>query len=625
MVKRLLWTPLAIGFSAKDADTLLETLKASKITKSEPVPCTVCNDSAPHNMRYRLVRCSCKACAQEAPHAKCPWRGKTLHCEKLHTVDIFETGKHLTETRAPTQPRLSAEMKDFARTMTAQGLTPVRIRNGIMRGFNLAPEDLPALAKVQRFCQHYASSKLGSNDYLKEMRKLVQDAAFNSEMDELESFTFTQDIDAGGLPVVGIGSDQNPFVVGITTKRLLMRASRDATSFILHVDATFKLNQLGYPVIVVGLSDCARAFHLVALFVSSQRKEVHYIEMFPALHRIYRRVTGNEMIVDKVLGDADDAQFNGIRQGFRGNAEVKYLMCFYHVIAKVFEKTCAMRDPQAKLVMSGVYDMHFALSAEEFILTKARVIKQWAQNPELATFSQYFQARWLTGRYTHWQVFHTARGWATTNNPVEQYNRTLKRHYTLHSRLKMGSLIGQFLTCCTSESLSGKTVASQPVIPASTLRRSKQLAAAKLLHEYMPTRGSIEFLLDDDDLTIPPESMRVISKPCPRVFDPEVGRTHESLMVTAQQGVHLSRMEIAEMPSFGWLVDTKARTCACRFYQKYAACIHLAYALSVRGQLGTGQRETLVYRGPNKKRRLQSENQQESGRPPQNGYALDRR
>ncbi|KAE9152862.1 hypothetical protein PF006_g2946 [Phytophthora fragariae] len=103
----------------------------------------------------------------------------------------------------------------------------------------------------------------------------------------------------------------------------------------------------------------------------------------------------------------------------------------------------------------------------------------------------------------------------------------------------MCSLIGQFLTCCTSESLSGKTFASQPVIPASTLRRSKQLAAANLLHEYMPTRGSMEFLLDDDDLTIPPESMRVISKPCPRVFDLEVGRTHEALMVTAQQGVHL--------------------------------------------------------------------------------------
>ncbi|KAE9126566.1 hypothetical protein PF010_g5228 [Phytophthora fragariae] len=266
------------------------------------------------------------------------------------------------------------------------------------------------------------------------MRKLVQDAAFNSQMDELESFTFTQDKDAGGLPVFGNRSNQNPFVVGVITKRLLMQASRDARSFILPVDATFKLNQLGIPVIVVGLSDCARAFHLVALFVSLQRKEVHYIEMSTALHRIYRRVTGNEMIVDKVLGDADDAQFNGIRQVFRGNAEVKYLMCFYHVIAKVFEKTRAMQDPLAQVVMSGVYDMHFALSAEEFILTKARVIAQWAENPELATFSRYFQAQWLTGRYTHGQVFHTARGWATTNNPVEQYNQTFKRQYTLHSR-----------------------------------------------------------------------------------------------------------------------------------------------------------------------------------------------
>nr|KAE8932409.1 hypothetical protein PF009_g17560 [Phytophthora fragariae] len=220
--------------------------------------------------------------------------------------------------------------------------------------------------------------------------------------------------------------------------------------------------------------------------------------MSTALHRIYRRVTGNEMIVDKVLGDADDAQFNGIRQVFRGNAEVKYLMCFYHVIAKVFEKTRAMQDPLAQVVMSGVYDMHFALSAEEFILTKARVIAQWAENPELATFSRYFQA-----------------------------------HITKRSSVSIR---------CTAESLSGKTFTSQPVIPASTLRRSKQLAAANLLHEYMPTRGSIEFLLDDDDLTIPPESMRVISKPCPRVFDPDVGRTHEALMVTAQQGVHLSRM-----------------------------------------------------------------------------------
>jgi hypothetical protein len=50
----------------------------------------------------------------------------------------------------------------------------------------------------------------------------------------------------------------------------------------------------------------------------------------------------------------------------------------------------------------------------------------------------------------------------------------------------------------------------------------------------MPNRGSFEFLLDDDHLNIPPESMCAISKLWPPVFDPGVGRTHEALIVTAQ-------------------------------------------------------------------------------------------
>ncbi|KAF1779264.1 hypothetical protein GQ600_19102 [Phytophthora cactorum] len=38
--------------------------------------------------------------------------------------------------------RLTSEMKVFAQEMTAQGLKPVRIRNAILRRFNLAPEEL---------------------------------------------------------------------------------------------------------------------------------------------------------------------------------------------------------------------------------------------------------------------------------------------------------------------------------------------------------------------------------------------------------------------------------------------------------------------------------------------------
>ncbi|EGZ16163.1 hypothetical protein PHYSODRAFT_510105, partial [Phytophthora sojae] len=132
------------------------------VTKSELVPCTVCTVAEPHNMRYRLRRCSCRSCTEEAPYAKCPWRAKTLHCEKVDHVDIYETSKHVTAMRTAPEPRLTSEMKVVAREMTAQGLKPVRIRNAILRKFNLAAEELPALSKIQRFCQYYASTKLAA-------------------------------------------------------------------------------------------------------------------------------------------------------------------------------------------------------------------------------------------------------------------------------------------------------------------------------------------------------------------------------------------------------------------------------------------------------------------------------
>jgi hypothetical protein len=67
-------------------------------------------------------------------------------------------------------------------------------------------------------------------------------------------------------PIVGNGCDGNPFVVGVSTKKLLRQADRDPSTFVLHINATYKLTQVGYPVVVVGVSDRERRFHLLAIF-----------------------------------------------------------------------------------------------------------------------------------------------------------------------------------------------------------------------------------------------------------------------------------------------------------------------------------------------------------------------
>ncbi|KAG6619577.1 uncharacterized protein IUM83_18903 [Phytophthora cinnamomi] len=211
----------------------------------------------------------------------------------------------------------------------------------------------------------------------------------------------------------------------MSTKRLLRNAIRGPGTFVLHLDARYTLNCVGYPVLVCGITDASRAFHLIALFTSSQLQQCHFTAALVALRRIYARVNGKEMIVKCVLGDADKVQHNAFAEGFP-DCEFRYLMFFYHVIAKLREKSCLLSSERTVLVFRGIYDLHFSGSEAEHKDRKGKTLREWAGHDDYATFSAYVEAQWLQGKFTNWQCHHTPTGFATTNNPVEQFNRTLK-------------------------------------------------------------------------------------------------------------------------------------------------------------------------------------------------------
>ncbi|KAG2778060.1 hypothetical protein Pcac1_g11675 [Phytophthora cactorum] len=155
------------------------------------------------------------------------------------------------------------------------------------------------------------------------------------------------------MPVVGNGSDARPFLVGMTTKALLRNAVRDPGTFVLHLDATFKLNSVGYPVLVCGITDASRSFHLLALFITSQLQEGNYSAAHLTLRRIYARVNGMEMRVTYVLGDADKAQYKAFRCVF-ADSQFTYLMCFYHVVAKLRDRSRGLSSELVALVFRGI-------------------------------------------------------------------------------------------------------------------------------------------------------------------------------------------------------------------------------------------------------------------------------
>ncbi|ETM30570.1 hypothetical protein L914_21753 [Phytophthora nicotianae] len=205
----------------------MEDTEVFVIVKSQLVPCVVCVLTKPHKMRYRLLMCSSETCNAATPYDACRWKGKVLTCQSLYRVIIMETGGHETLVNPPPFQKKKNQddprLKDYGREMATQGLKPARIRNGMARRFGLAETEMPTLRQIDQL-------------------------AYGPTVSDTTPFSFGWERDARGKPDVGNDSDENPFLVGLTTKRLLLNAARDPESFVFHMGATFKLNQVGYPV-----------------------------------------------------------------------------------------------------------------------------------------------------------------------------------------------------------------------------------------------------------------------------------------------------------------------------------------------------------------------------------------
>ncbi|KAG6615452.1 Intraflagellar Transport Protein 52 [Phytophthora cinnamomi] len=109
-----------------------------------------------------------------------------------------------------------------------------------------------------------------NHDRVEGLTAWIRERAYSRSEPMTQAFTFAWRMDDLSKPIVGNGSDMKPFLVGISTKALMSRLTVPPESFIHHLDGTYKTNQCDYPILVVGVSDRSRRFHLAALFVMSK-------------------------------------------------------------------------------------------------------------------------------------------------------------------------------------------------------------------------------------------------------------------------------------------------------------------------------------------------------------------
>ncbi|RLN95026.1 hypothetical protein BBJ28_00023485 [Nothophytophthora sp. Chile5] len=592
MPKRIDWKDVALGTSAPDAEGLLGALKTYEVTKCNQLACVVCPEDATHKMRYRLLKCASEACASSiSSHGQaCTWRGKTLSCMENDVVSIFQVGEHVTAASSPRRKRLTPIQKTYVKELTLHHLRSMRIRHAMSRKFETVLQDLPSLNTVQNFVHHYSRTHLARNDRVDDLRKWIHERAFTGREDLVRPFTYAWDLDADGKPVVGNGSEERPFIVGLTTKTLMLRLMRPPESFILHVDATYKLNYWGYPVIVVGISDSSRGFHLVSMFIVSGEIQDIVQRTLMALRRLYSVLSGHDLVVQYAMADADQAQYNAVNAVFGNNPRFTSLMCFFHVMEKVYKAIKAFPSDTKAIIVRDLYDMHFARSHNEFVRMREDFLMRLMDVRELTSFAQYIRGQWLNRRYSTCQLYWTPTGFASTNNPVETFNAVLRRDYTLRRRLKMGALLQELSSCCHDKSASVR-VFSLEVVPAQTLvRRVSKMIREKLLYEG--GRDQVDIASAGH--------IRVISCSAKRIQVSPNNCSEEGIAVTAQMGLNYTRMELEGQPYGGWVVDTTRMWCQCSYWFGFGVRVRVLFAQRTLEYLDCAGREILVARGTKK-------------------------
>jgi hypothetical protein len=282
----------------------------------------------------------------------------------------------------------------------------------------------------------------GARSTVEAMMKIVQARQYHPNIVADAAFLFGYKTDLKGNVYVGKGENDDPFIIGITSLLLignfLKFASSDRFS-LFHADATFKMSDIGYPVITCGFPDQTRSYQVGTIFVVSRCTAVEYGHCFRSFAKLVHRVRGQSLHISAVMGDAEDAQANA----FVGIPKFSSANVLFPRHIQCTQAYSTLSDQELKVVMTSIMDMHFCQSSSEFVTCKERELQRWRAMESLHDFAEYFEKQWLLGRFWRWQVFDSPSGYATTNNACETFDAQLK-YFLQQRRYHMRLLLQKF-------------------------------------------------------------------------------------------------------------------------------------------------------------------------------------
>lgn len=214
------------------------------------------------------------------------------------------------------------------------------------------------------------------------------------------------------------------FRIFYSTKRLLQFATE---SDIIHIDGTYKIMIQGFPVVIVGVTDYAKRFHLCGLTICSSESASDYQFVFESLMHGVIMVTEQDLRPRAVMADASAAITRGLEDSFEDENIVR-LNCFAHIMMNVDK--CELLPENKELVKNDVRTLQKSFDHKTFEVGSKLFIEKWMVYEQ--KFAEHFDKVYLKSN-NNWYGGCAPRA-PKTNNALESFNKSLKQHQTHYKR-----------------------------------------------------------------------------------------------------------------------------------------------------------------------------------------------
>lgn len=218
------------------------------------------------------------------------------------------------------------------------------------------------------------------------------------------------------------------------------------------IDATYKLNYLGYPLMILGTVDRIKRFHPLVYACCSHERTYDYKFIFESIKPIIKTHFDKEFKPKKIIADGADPIRNAFYLAY-DTAELD-IMCYAHVIRNCRKRPFSSKNNK-QLILDDIQKMQLAPNRSTFNMMKILICEKWIHVE--SDFVSYFKKEWL-GAHCNW--FEGAAEYtASTNNGQEGHNAVIKRKITLRRRLPSNQFLGcmaQMATDVSTQFSTGK-------------------------------------------------------------------------------------------------------------------------------------------------------------------------